>query len=65
VRITNTASGHVVYARTTNPSSYAVQSGTAAESTNFKVPASIETGASTLEVVTNGIPSAPSSVTVH
>jgi hypothetical protein len=64
VRITNTASGHVVYARTTNPSSYAVQSGTAAESTNFKVPASIETGASTLEVITNGIPSAPSSVTV-
>jgi hypothetical protein len=64
VRITNTASGHVVYARTTNPSSYAVQSGTVAESTHFKVPANIETGASTLEVVTNGIPSAPSSVTV-
>jgi len=64
VRITNTASGHVVYARTTNPSSFAVQSGTMAESTNFAVPASIETGASTLEVVTNGIPSAPTSVTV-
>ena len=64
VRITNTASGHVVYAKTTNPSSFAVQSGSKAESTNFAVPAGIETGASTLEVVTNGIPSAPASVTV-
>lgn len=64
VRITNTASGHVVYAKTFNPSTFAVQTGTKAESTNFTVPASIETGASTLEVVTNGIPSAPSSVTV-
>jgi hypothetical protein len=65
VRITNTASGHVVYAKTTNPSSYSVQSGTKAESTNFAVPATIQTGASTLEVVTNGIPSAPVSVTVN
>jgi len=29
------------------------------------VPAGIETGASTLQVVTNGIPSDPSSVTVN
>ena len=65
VRITNTASGHVFYARTTKPSSYAVQSGTLAESTSFTVPAGIETGASTLQVVTNGIPSDPSSVTVN
>jgi|HubBroStandDraft_6_1064221.scaffolds.fasta_scaffold154545_1 hypothetical protein len=65
VRITNTASGHVVYAKTTFPSSYSVQSGTKAESTNFAVPASIQTGASTLEVVTNGIPSAPVKVTVN
>ena len=65
VRITNTASGHVVYAKTTNPSSYAVQSGSLAESTSFTVPAGIETGASSLQVVTNGIPSDPSSVTVN
>ena len=65
VRITNTASGHVVYAKTTFPSSYSVQSGTKAESTNFAVPATIQTGASTLEVVTNGIPSAPVRVTVN
>ncbi|HWY58202.1 MAG TPA: hypothetical protein VNZ03_27300 [Terriglobales bacterium] len=65
VRITNTASGHVFYARTTNPSTYAVQTGTKAESTHFTVSASTETGASTLEVVTNGIPSAPKQVTVN
>ncbi|MGA8489156.1 MAG: hypothetical protein WB711_01965 [Terriglobales bacterium] len=65
VRITNTGTGHVVYAKTTNPSSFAVQSGTSAESTHFAVPAGIETGASTLEVVTNGIPSAPTDVTVN
>jgi hypothetical protein len=65
VRITNNATKHVFYAKTTNPSSYAVQTGTLAESTNFTVPASIETGASTLEVVTNGIPSDPAAVTVN
>ena len=47
VRITNTATNHVFYARTTNPSSFGVQTGTLAESTHFTVPASIETGAST------------------
>jgi len=65
VRITNKATKHVFYAKTTNPSSYGVQTGSLAESTNFAVPASIETGASTLQVVTNGIPSAPASVTVN
>jgi hypothetical protein len=64
VRITNTASKHVVYAKTTFPSSYSVQSGSKAESTNFAVPAGIETGASTLEVVTSGIASDPVDVTV-
>jgi hypothetical protein len=65
VRITNTATKHVFYAKTTNPSSFGVQTGTTVESTNFAVPSGIETGASTLEVVTNGIPSAPTSVTVN
>jgi hypothetical protein len=65
VRITNTASNHVFYAKTTKPNSYAVQSGSKPESTHFTVPAGIETGASTLQVVTNGIPSSPSSVTVN
>jgi hypothetical protein len=65
VRITNNTTKHVFYAKTTNPSSYAVQSGAASESTNFTVSASTETGASTLVVVTNGIPSAPQTVTVN
>jgi hypothetical protein len=65
VRITNLATKHVFYAKTTNPSSFAVQSGSLAESTNFAVPANIETGASHLRVVTNGIPSDPVNVTVN
>jgi hypothetical protein len=65
VRITNNATKHVFYARTTNPSSYAVQTGSTPESTHFTVSASTETGASTLVVVTNGIPSAAKSVTVN
>ena len=65
VRITNNASAHVFYARTTHPSSYAVQSGTMAEKTHFTLPAGIETGASSLVVVTNGIPSAATAVTVN
>jgi len=65
VRITNNATKHVFYAKTTNPSTYAVQTGALAESTSFTVPAGIETGASSLVVVTNGIPSAAKSVTVN
>jgi len=65
VRITNKATSHVFYAKTTKPSTYAVQTGTKAESTNFTVPSGIETGASSLVVVTNGIPSAAKSVTVN
>ena len=64
VRITNNATKHVFYAKTTNPSTYAVQTGALAESTNFTVPAGIA-AASRLVVVTNGIPSAAKSVTVN
>jgi hypothetical protein len=63
VRITNNSTQHVFYCKTTKPSSYAVQSA-AVQTTHFAVPANIETGASVLEVVTNGIPSAKISVTV-
>lgn len=65
VRITNTGTGHVFYARTHNHSTMAVATGSAIVSTNFDVPAAMETGASTLEVVANGIPSVPVSVTVN
>jgi hypothetical protein len=65
VRITNTASGHVFYARTHDHSTMAVATGSATVSTSFDVPAGMETGASKLEVVANGIPSIPASITVN
>ncbi len=65
VRITNNATTHVFYAKTFNPSTMAVATGSKLVGTHFIVPDSIETGASTLEVVTNGIPSAAVSVTVN
>ena len=65
VRITNNATGHVFYAKTHNFSTMGVATGTKIVSTQFDVPATIETGASTLEVVANGIASQPSNVTVN
>jgi Kelch motif len=64
VRITNKASGHVVYAKTHDHSTMGVATGSAKVSTNFDVPAGMETGASKLEVVANGIPSKPVNITV-
>jgi hypothetical protein len=63
VRITNTASGVVTYARTSGFTSVSIAPG-AASATNFTVPSSIPAGASTLQVVGDGIASAPVSVTV-
>jgi len=65
VRITNKASHHVFYAKTHDHSTMGVATGTATVFTNFDVPAGMETGASTLEVVANGIPSKRVSVTVN
>lgn len=65
VRITNKATGHVVYARTHDHSSMGVATGSLSVSTHFDVPANTETGASSLEVVANGIPSAAVNVTVQ
>jgi hypothetical protein len=65
VRITNTASGHVFYCRTHDHSSMGVATGSTPVSTNFDVPTSIETGAGTLVVVANGIPSTAVNVTVQ
>jgi hypothetical protein len=42
-----------------------VATGSAIVSTSFDVPATMETGASSLEVVANGIPSPAVSVTVN
>lgn len=63
VRITNASTGHVFYARTHNHSYMGVHSSKRV-STMFDVPSSIDTGASTLVVVTNGIASAPVNVTI-
>ncbi|HEY6337271.1 MAG TPA: hypothetical protein VIW68_02135 [Candidatus Sulfotelmatobacter sp.] len=65
VRITNSSTGHVFYARTHNHSTMAVATGSAIVYTRFDVPATMETGSSSIEVVTNGIPSAPVTVTVE
>ncbi len=65
VRITNTATGHVFYAKTHDHSTMAVATGSKPVSTNFDVPTTMETGASTLQVVANGIPSTPVSITVN
>jgi hypothetical protein len=64
VRITNTATGHVFYARTANHSSMAVAN-SASVTTQVTIPSGIETGASTLEVVANGIASIPKAVTIN
>jgi hypothetical protein len=63
VRITNNKTGHVFYSRTHDHSSMAVASSSLV-STHFDVPSTQERGASRLEVVVNGIPSASAQVMV-
>ncbi len=65
VRLTNIATGHVFYARTHDHSTMAVATGKQLVSTSFDVPAAMETGSCTLEVVANGIPSPAVTVTVR
>jgi hypothetical protein len=65
VRITNKATHHVFYAKTHDHSTMAVATGTTVVSTNFDVPAKMETGASSLVVVANGIPSRAMNLTVN
>ncbi len=64
VRITNNATGHVFYARTHGHSFMGVGSYRKV-STMFDVPSGIETGKSSLVVVTNGIASAPVGITIQ
>ncbi len=65
VQITNSSTAHVFYARTHDHSTMGVATGNQPVSTNFDVPSGMETGASTLVVIANGIPSNPVSVTVQ
>jgi hypothetical protein len=58
VRITNLETNHVFYSRTHDHSSMAVASDQVV-STHFDVPPAQEAGNSKLEVVANGIASAP------
>lgn len=64
VRITNASTGHVFYARTHNHSYMGVGSKQKV-STMFDVPSTIDTGPSSLVVVTNGIASKAVSVTIE
>jgi hypothetical protein len=64
VQITNDSTKDVFYARTHDHSTMGVATGNKTVSTNFDVPAKAETGASTLVVIANGIPSAPVAITV-
>lgn len=64
VRITNSGSGTVAYARTYNFSSMAIGSKSPV-SASFVVPSNIGTGDSKLEVVTNGISSRAVSVQIQ
>src|SRR5215469_1131697 len=65
VRITNNSTGHVFYCRTHDHSTMGVATGSKTVSTNFDVPSGMETGASTIEVVANGIPSTAAVITVQ
>lgn len=63
VRITNTATGHVCYARSHDFSTMGVWT-TGSTSADFDIGKNCETGASTLQVVVNGLASTGTSVTL-
>ena len=63
VRITNSGTGHVHYARTSGFTTLSVAPN-ANSTANFTVPATIELGASSLVAVANGVPSARVAVTI-
>jgi hypothetical protein len=63
VRITNSATGQVSYARSTKMSSMSVAPNNSSSS-KFTLPSGIATGPSSLVVVANGIASAPVAITV-
>jgi hypothetical protein len=64
VRITNNATGHVFYCRTHDHSTMAVATGAQTVTTHFTVPNTIENGSSKIEIVANGIASAPQDIVV-
>ncbi len=65
VRITNLATGNVVYCRTGHHSTMAVATGSLPVSTQVTVPSTLDSGPSSIEVVANGIPSQKSVIHVN
>jgi len=65
VVIRNKATGHFFFARTTNFSTMGIATGSTPVSATFAVSSATETGASTVYVVANGIPSAGKPITVQ
>ncbi|MFZ0801389.1 MAG: hypothetical protein WAN70_04425, partial [Terriglobales bacterium] len=63
--IRNNATGHFFFAATSNFSTMGIATGKTLEAFSFAVSTGTETGASTIYVVTNGIPSAGKSITVQ
>jgi len=64
VLITNNSTGHKFYARTHGFSTMSIAPGKASTA-KFDVPAGMETGGSTLQVIANGIASAALAITVN
>ena len=65
VAIRNRATGHIFFTRTHDHSTMGVATGTTTVSTSFDVPANMETGASDIAVVANGIHSKLRPITVQ
>jgi hypothetical protein len=64
VRLRNQSTGRVWYCRTSGHSTMGVATGTALHATTFAVPAAVDTGATDLVVIANGIASAPLTVNI-
>lgn len=64
VRLSNNATGHLQYLRAHMPSSRSIAPHMPGQ-VRFDIPATAETGASTIEVVANGIASDPVAVTIN
>jgi hypothetical protein len=65
IKLTIKATGDVYYGKEFNPSTMAICTGSQTVSTHFTVPLNAELGAATVQVVTNGIASAPVSINVY
>jgi hypothetical protein len=65
IRVTMQVSGDVFYAKESLPSTMGICTGSTPVSTHFKMPLNSELGLATLQVITNGIPSAGVQVSIY